>query len=681
MKKLFLTLFASLLTFSLSTELKGQNINFETNYSAEELHAAPVKLIPYPQEVVWGLEMVNFLSFKVTSENTLNKNITSELERICSEYGIENSKHSKVTIKFISDEEVPLEGYELNVEKNKITIKTSGDAGAFYALQTLRQLISNDKGKSRIQLCNIKDQPAFPIRGYMVDVGRNFQSIELLKTQLDVMANYKLNTFHWHLTDRPAWRIESKAYPELTGAENHRPTRDPGAFYTYEEIRALILYAKDKHIQVIPEIDMPGHSDSFVTATGHKMESPEGMKILEKVLNEFFDEVPKELCPVIHIGSDEVRIENPEVFITKMVAICEANEREVIIWNPGLPANDNVIRQTWKPDHIEEKTYKEIDSWNNYINNGDPFVHISKLFFKPIGKGSTNKVQGGILCMWHDVNLDKEDDFIRFNPLYPSMLTYAWKTWTHDVKTASKEYLTKIPLSGTSEHTYFQAFEKYLIQHKEKYFANKPFQYVEQSQNQWKLMKFADSLAIEMTMNSIREKFDQKDRYKLANGNTIYVKDRFKLGGYYPDAQPGETCFALSYIYAEGEKEISVWVGFETPFRANRVYGGMPDQGAWDAHGGDVWINGENLPAPEWKNPGWKPSKTSGWGNADDQEITWKDEELYWTREPVMVPLKKGWNEILIKVPGTNAYQNWMFTFAPLEENIVVNPFKAINGK
>lgn len=665
MKKLFLVLIHALFLISFSTKSNGQNTSFEVNYTAEELHAAPVKLIPFPQQVVWGSKAISFSDFKVLADNILDDSIISELDRICNEFGIEQSKRSKTTIVFVTDKELPQEGYVLDVEKNKITIKASDDAGVFYALQTIRQLISGSNGKSKIQLCEIKDWPVFPVRGYMVDVGRNFQGLELLKEQLDVMASYKLNTFHWHLTDRPAWRIESKAYPELTQAENHRPGRDPGEFYTYEEIRALILYAKDKQIQVIPEIDMPGHSDSFVAATGLKMESPEGMKILEEVLNEFFEEVPKELCPIIHIGSDEVRIDNPEEFITKMVGICEANGREVIIWNPGLPANDKVIRQTWKPDHIEEKTYKEIDSWNNYINNGDPFVHISKLFFKPIGKGSTNKVQGGILCMWHDVNLDNEGDFIKFNPVYPSVLTYAWKTWTHDVKKTSKEYLTEIPLSGTLEHAYFQAFEKYLMHHKEKYFSSKPFQYVEQSQNQWKLIKLTDSLSVDM--NILRDKFGQEDRYKRANGNTIYIKDRFKLGGYYPDAKPGETCYAITYIYSDKIKTIPVWIGFETPFRANRIYGGIPDQGEWDAHGGNVWINGENLPAPEWENPGWKPSKTSGWGSPEDQEIPWRDEELYWTRKPVKLLLKKGWNEILIKVPGTNDYQNWMFTFAPLD--------------
>ncbi len=206
----------------------------------------------------------------------------------------------------------------------------------------------------------------------MLDVGRNYQSMSSLKQQLDVMAMYKLNVFHWHLTDKPAWRIENHIYPELTAAVNHRPGRDQGMFYSYNEIRELISYARNLNIQIIPEIDMPGHSDSFVTSMGVKMESEKGMEILENVLNEFFIEIPAEDCPIIHLGSDEVHIPNPDQFIKKMVSICGEHDRKVMIWNPGLMANDAVIRQTWQAKHVEKGNYQEVDSWNNYVNNDDP---------------------------------------------------------------------------------------------------------------------------------------------------------------------------------------------------------------------------------------------------------------------------------------------------------------------
>lgn len=395
---------------------------FESELSVKALMNAPAKLIPFPKSVVWERE---FLEIKKMNIGEVPAHLTNEAKRILALHKIEFDQKEGISLLFTKNEKVDTEGYHLDISKNKILIEAADEAGYFYALQTLRQLIQNKNESPVLPICKIKDAPAFPVRGYMIDVGRNFQSMASLKKQLDIMAMYKLNVFHWHLTDRPAWRIESKKYPELTAAGNHRASRDPGKFYAYEDIRELIEYARNKHISIIPEIDMPGHSDSFVKAMGVKMESEKGMEILENVLNEFFQEIPIEDCPMIHIGSDEVRIKNPDEFISKMVSICEKNGRKVIIWNPGLKAHDKVLRQTWQTKNVEKAAFPEIDSWNSYINNGEPMTQIQRLFFKPIGYPSDNEVMGGILCLWHDVNLENEADAFRQNPVYPSLLTYA----------------------------------------------------------------------------------------------------------------------------------------------------------------------------------------------------------------------------------------------------------------
>nr|WP_293299768.1 family 20 glycosylhydrolase [Allomuricauda sp.] len=631
--------------------------SFQSKFTVETLNNAPVKLIPFPQKVEWGKAVRTISSFRVEADSILPKSIQSELESICNDTGILRDGKAKDVIHFHKDPSLPDEGYDLTVTEKAIHITAATEKGQFYALQTLRQLISHVDGDILLKQCAISDWPAFSIRGYMLDVGRNFQSIQSLKEQLDVMARYKLNTFQWHLTDRPAWRVESKVHPELNDPKNHRPSRDPGMFYTYAEIRDLIEYAAERQIQVIPEIDMPGHSDAFTTATGHKMESREGIKILERILEEFFNEVPKSYCPILHIGSDEVEIEDPKGFMDHMVNFVRDHEREVMVWNPGLEADNDVIRQTWKPDYVDQKGYREVDSWNNYINNGDPFIHIPKLFFKPIGNGSKNKILGGIICLWPDVNLNEEQEAITTNPLYPSLLTYAWTTWTSDVQKASKEYLTMVPPKGTVENEYFDAFEKFLMHHKEAYFKDKPFPYVAQANTVWEL-----SGPVGMPQKSKVK--------KLASGNTVYIRDRFKQGGQFPEAQPGETYVAKTYVHSSKEQEVDAWISFETPYRANRVYSGIPQRGKWDANGGTVLLNGQPLPSPEWKNPGWKPSKTEGWGTSQDQETPWEKEELYWTREPTKVYLKKGCNEVEIKVPGTNSYQNWMFTFAIGQQGI-----------
>ena len=664
------TILLTCLCLLFATSVPAQKeASFESRFSTEQLHDAPAALIPFPREWSWEGNYLELSGLFLAQAEALSPSLIRIWKSITHFYGLSESPEEGMGIVFKEDDSLGPEAYKLRVSEKSIEITASADAGRFYALQTLKQLISQEGESRRLPLCTISDWPAYPVRGFMIDVGRNFQSLASLKKQLDIMSQYKLNTFHWHLTDRPAWRIESKRYPQLTDAANHRPTRDPGKFYSYDDIRELIGYARERHIAIIPEIDMPGHSDSFSKAMGVKMESEEGMEILENVLEEFFAEIPTEDCPIIHIGSDEVRIDNPEEFISRMVGICEANGRKVVIWNPGLNASDSVIRQTWQGRHLQKSSYKEIDSWNNYVNNGEPMTQVLRLFFKPIGYPSDNEVIGGILCFWPDVNLDNEADAFRQNPVYPSLLTYAWSTWTAGVLQAPEEYYTVLPPKNSEAFRYFSAFENMLVTHEHKFFTHEPFQYFLQCDKEWKLVGPFGQHDGNLLAGPIKEHYTSQGRelaWKEATGNTLVIRDRFKQGGYYPDAEPGQTYYAITYIHSDKGRKMHTWIGFETPLRANRTYTGIPELGQWDPNGGAIWINDEALPPPTWENPGWRPTKTDGWGTPEEQEAPWNQEELYWTREPTAVPLKKGWNKIVAKIPGTTGYQNWMFTFVPL---------------
>ena len=664
MKYIFNVFFIVLIaTVSYSQEFTNE---FETELSIEQLRNAPVKLIPYPKEVFWENESVKVEHIYAEGFQKLSK---IEVELINQIFGAGNIREkASFYLKFQPLDDLERESYKLRISREGIDIWYSDKSGKFYALQTLNQLVLRDEDMVYAPICTINDHPAHSIRGFMLDVGRNFVSLPVLKEQLDIMASYKMNTFQWHLTDRPAWRIESKLYPELTKAENHRPGRNPGKYYTYEEIRDFIRYARERNITVIPEIDMPGHSDSFTKAMGFRMDSEKGMLALEKILNEFFAEIPVELCPVIHLGSDEVHIKNPKEFLDKMLDVCRKNNRQVVVWNPGLAQDQDLIRQTWRAEKLENKGYREIDSWNSYINNNEPMTSVSKLLFKPIGYKSENDVIGGVLCLWPDVRLANETDFFKQNPLYPSLLSYAWTTWNGDIKASSDRFLTMLPEEGTKAFDYFQAFEEYLIVHRDRYFEGKPFQYSKQSNSQWLLSeplsaREAGRLEKQIEKGGILN----TSSWKRALGNTVIIKDRFKQGGYFPKAKTGSTVFALQTIEVKVDTLITAWIGFETPLRANRTYSGIPLQGKWDANGGRVWVNGSELEAPLWENPGWRPAKRSGWGSPDDQEKPWAAEELYWTRQPVRIQLMKGLNNVVFMIPSTSDYQNWMFTFAPLD--------------
>ena len=227
------------------------------------------------------------------------------------------------------------EGYTLEVTPRRINVEARSEAGAFYALQTLLQLAGKQTdGSWRIPCCRVEDAPRFPYRGIMLDVSRNFQSKEFVLKQLDAMAHFKFNRLHFHLTDGAGWRLEIKRYPRLTEFAAWRPYRtwldwwsadrpyceasDPqahGGFYTQEDIREIVEHARRLHITVIPEIEMPGHSEEVLAAypelscAGKPYVNSEfcpgneqTFEFLEGVLTEVMELFPSEY---IHIGGDE----------------------------------------------------------------------------------------------------------------------------------------------------------------------------------------------------------------------------------------------------------------------------------------------------------------------------------------------------------------------------------------
>lgn len=160
---------------------------------------------------------------------------------------------------------LPPEGYTLNVTRTRVKAVASTPAGLFYAKQTLRQLTDGD----RIPCVSIKDYPRYSWRGFHVDPCRHFQSVQDLKAMIDVMAQYKINTMHWHLTDDQGWRIEIKKYPRLTSVGAWRTEWDGGVhggFYTQDEVREVVAYAAERFITIVPEIEMPGHAVAAIRA-------------------------------------------------------------------------------------------------------------------------------------------------------------------------------------------------------------------------------------------------------------------------------------------------------------------------------------------------------------------------------------------------------------------------------
>ena len=174
--------------------------------------------------------------------------------------------------------ELGAEGYLLTVKSDMVTIYASDNRGAYYATETLVQLVEQSDGDARnngdgrhLPCVRIKDRPRFVWRGFMLDSARHFQSVELIKSWIDRMALLKLNRFHWHLCDDESWRLQIDKYPLLTEVSAWR-TQDGkryGGFYTKDEAREIVAYARARGITVVPEIEMPGHCNAAIHAYAH----------------------------------------------------------------------------------------------------------------------------------------------------------------------------------------------------------------------------------------------------------------------------------------------------------------------------------------------------------------------------------------------------------------------------
>jgi hexosaminidase len=226
--------------------------------------------------------------------------------------------------------------YDLTISENRVEIAAASNEGLFYGVQSLIQMLPLEGEAVRLPLMNIQDAPRFSYRGMHLDVCRHFFPVEFIKKYLDMMAFYKMNTFHWHLTEDQGWRIEIKKYPKLTEIGSIRKETmvdknfDPyvgdgepyGGFYTQEQIKEIVAYATERHITVIPEIEMPGHSVAALAAYPELGCTPGPFEVLTKwgvtddiycpseatfafledVLTEVIDLFPGKY---IHIGGDE----------------------------------------------------------------------------------------------------------------------------------------------------------------------------------------------------------------------------------------------------------------------------------------------------------------------------------------------------------------------------------------
>ena len=554
------------------------------------------------------------------------------------------------------------EAYRLSVSNKRIKIEAVTEQGVYWAMQTLRQLERKKGKRSSVAGCEIVDWPAFRIRGFMQDVGRSYISMEELKREIEILSRFKINVFHWHLTENQAWRLESKIFPMLNDSVN--TIRMPGKYYTLEEARDLVDFCKKHQVLLIPEIDMPGHSAAFVRAFRHDMQSPEGMKILKLLLDEVCETFD---VPYLHIGTDEVEFTNPH-FVPEIVAYVRSKGKKVISWNPGWHYKPGEIDMThlWSYRGKAQPGIPAIDSKFHYLNHFDVFGDIVALYNSRIydqAEGSED-IAGTILALWHDRLIDNEWNLVIENGLYPNMLAIAERAW----RGGGTEYFdglgTILPPEDTEAFKEFADFEKRMLWHKEHTFKGYPFAYVKQTNVKWNI---TDAFPNGGDMDKVfPPEQELKDTYHY-NGNTYGVRQAIGAGIYlrhvwgdmvpafYADPKENHTAYAYTWVYSPKDQEVGLWAEFQNYSRSEMDLAPLHDK--WDYKGSRIWINDREILPPVW----------TATHKVKSYEVPLGNENCV-GRVPLAVHLNKGWNKVFLKLPigkfkmAETRLVKWMFT-------------------
>ena len=374
--------------------------------------ASPLSLIPLPASVQQGSGQFTFpAKVQLCVPSYTGDSVKAVAKRWAGNFtkstGIKVSvgKKANAAIQLRLNSGLASEAYDLQVTRERIVIEAARPAGFFYALQTLNQLLpsravmagvkATDVQAWTLPVVTIKDHPRFEWRGFMLDEGRHFYGKEEIKKLLDVMAAYKLNRFHWHLTEDQGWRIEIKKYPRLTEVGAWRNSKvlgwgevKPdgqryGGFYTQKDAREIVRYAQERFIEIVPEVDIPGHSQAAVAAypeflscdPQNKHEvwlwqgvSPDVINVSHPQAVQFAKDVIDELTAIfpfryIHLGGDECptnKWEANEACRQQLASIGSKNFRDLQI---------NFYRQL--QDHIAQKPASEqrqLIFWNEVLH-------------------------------------------------------------------------------------------------------------------------------------------------------------------------------------------------------------------------------------------------------------------------------------------------------------------------
>jgi hexosaminidase len=362
------------------------------------------------------------------------------------------------------------ESYKLTVTRSKAELSAATDVGGMHGMETFLQLVEMKNGACRLPAVSIEDTPRFRWRGFMLDVSRHFETVDVIKRTLDGMAVAKLNVFHWHLSDDQGFRAESKKFPKFTEIASD------GQYYTQDQMREVVAYARARGIRVVPEFDMPGHTSSWLLAypeigAGEDIKSlPIRFGIPQAELDpsnektfKFLDEFIGEMAAIFpdayfHIGGDETKgkgwLENPRIaefmkkkgfktpeelqtyFNKRLLPILAKHDRKMMGWdeilNPDLPKD--IVVQSWRGDSslaagaqqgyvglLSAPYYLDAQKTSEQMFLADPIPADTKLT-----PDQQKLILGGEICMWGE-HIDPETVDSR---VWPRSMAIAERFWS-----------------------------------------------------------------------------------------------------------------------------------------------------------------------------------------------------------------------------------------------------------
>lgn len=477
-------------------------------------NAQQISVVPQPNEI-------SFRKEKCRLDRTVIFEIDKTFDSLQEELSLlfptdDNSSKSTLKVSVKQDHSINnQEGYILDIQPKVIIIKSKEKAGAFYAIQTLKQLVAQSKyNRSNFITCmKINDAPRFAYRALMVDPARHYWKMEDLKKYIDAMAQYKFNFLHLHLTDDQGWRIEIKKYPKLTEIGSKRTDfegdkRNNEGYYTQDQMRELVQYALQRNVQIIPEFDVPGHSDAAIAAypelscndTIIKVRNVAGVSknllcVSKENVFRFIDDVITELsdvfpCSYFHIGGDEAPldkwIENPSVqdlkkrlqvtdnhqlvsyFFSRVNESLVKNGKQPLVWleleTPEYPKNS--IMYLWRynttPEVLErakkdgfkvicspgEYAYFDYPQWKNDLPNVGwmPTLTLQRVYeFNP--SFSLNKEEEKQYIFGVEATLWGEsvkDLFRAFYMTFPRAFAMAEAGWTEMPNRSWENFVKKL---------------------------------------------------------------------------------------------------------------------------------------------------------------------------------------------------------------------------------------------